>query len=108
MSDQGMYRVLSPLEQTIMEYLWDHGRSNSTAVSRKMNRHHPYISGILRDLAKKGLHMREGPEGHREGFIYTPRVTKEELMITAIERLMWDLKASPSERQRVFEAFLSQ
>ena len=107
MADKGMYRVLGPLEQTLMEYLWEHGRSNSAAVSEHMNRYNSNVSGTLRKLAKKGLLIREGPERNREGHFYTPRVTKEELMITAIEMLMWDLKASPTERQRVFEAFLS-
>jgi len=107
MADKGLYQVLGPLEQTVMEYLWEHGRSNSTAISHHMNRYSS-VSTTLRTLAKKGLLIREGSEGIRDRYFYTPRVTKEELMIMAIERLLWDLKATPTERQRVFETFLSQ
>jgi predicted transcriptional regulator len=108
MASSVSYQLLGPLEQSLMEYLWEHGRSNSAAVSDQIKRNDSNVSVILRKLAKKGLLIREAPQCNREGHFYTPRITKEELIMLAIERLMWDLKASPSERQRVFEAFLSQ
>ena len=71
-----------------------------------MNRPVTTVSTTLQNMTDKGLLIQEKSQRKSDGFFYTPRVTREELMIHAVQLLMADLKASPRERQRVSEAVL--
>ena len=59
MPPKGLYKVLGPREQELMEYFWEHGRSSSSEVSLHMKRPVTTVNTTLHRMAEKGLLIEE-------------------------------------------------
>jgi predicted transcriptional regulator len=106
MATNNLYQILGPREQELMEYFWEHGRSNSTEVYAYMQRPVTTVNTQIERLVEKGLLIKEKNQRKRDGYFYTPRLSKEELVIEAVQMLLLDLKASPSERKHLAQAIV--
>src|SRR5215216_6633545 len=106
MAPKNLYKILGPREQELMEYFWEHGRSNSLEVHQAMKRPSTTVNTTLQRLAEKGLLFQEKSQCKVDGYFYTARVTKAELMVEALEMLLSDLNASPSERKHLAQPLM--
>src|SRR5215213_8863759 len=104
MATKNLYKLLGPREQELMEYFWEHGRTSSLEVHQAMKRPSTTVNTTLQRLAEKGLLFQEKSKCKAHGYFYTPRLSKEELMLEALEILLSDFKASPGERKRLAQA----
>jgi len=69
---------LGPLEQAVVELLWEQGESSVQDVSKKLDRPLAYttVMTTLDRLFKKGVLERRQVE---RAFLYTPRFSREEM-----------------------------
>ena len=106
MANNNLYQILGPREQELMEYFWEHGRCNSTEVYAHMKRPVTTVNTQIERLVEKGLLIKEESQRKRDGYFYTPRLSKEELVIEAVLMLLRNLKANPSERKHLAQAII--
>src|SRR5215211_6335112 len=104
MAPKGLFKVLGPREQEIMEIFLQLGRSTTVEVQRQLP-HSPVstISTTIGYLVAKGFVAKEPTSCRCDGNFYTPIITKEELMIRAVRYRLDDLHATPGERRRLVE-----
>jgi predicted transcriptional regulator len=105
MAPKGLFKVLGPREQEVMEAFWELGRSTTVEIlSRLPHSHSSTVSTTIRYLVAKGFVVREMTSRPCDGYFYTPVITKEELMLKAVQYMLEDLHATPGERRRLSEA----
>jgi predicted transcriptional regulator len=105
MAPKGLFKVLGPREQEVMEAFWELGRSTTVEiVSRLPHSHSSTVSTTISYLVAKGLLVKEETSRRSDGYFYTPIVTKEDLMLKAVRYMLEDLRATPGERRRLTEA----
>jgi len=61
------------------------------------------VQTTVERLYEKGILAREG-ENRWAGYVYAPRLSRDELMTLAVKQVFTDLHATVSERQRVVKA----
>jgi predicted transcriptional regulator len=107
MAAKGGFKVLGDLERVIMRMLWQDGYGTVRDVFRQIRAERPIalttVMTTMVVLAKKGLLAQE--KGAHNAYVYTPVVTKDELMLLAVQRMFADLRATPCEQQRLLQAF---
>jgi len=98
------FKTLGGTELEVMLILWEHGtgsvRDVTEAIRERQAIGYTYttVAPLLAGLAEQGLLAEEGaPPG---GYIYTPLVTKEELIVRAVQKLVTDLQPTPLERRQ--------
>lgn len=98
---EGLQAILGSLEQNILEFLWDcdspgctNKRIQRELRKRDCDRMLTTITTTTRRMAEKGL-LREFPErphyGGRPTFVYSPAVSRSELIECTIERVLGHL-----------------
>src|SRR5262245_40730697 len=105
MAPKGLFKVLGPREQEIMEVFWQLGRTTTVQVQSYLP--HVRVSTVtitINCLVEKGFVAKETTSRRCDGNFYTPIITKEELMIRAVQYMFDDLHATPGERRRLVEA----
>jgi predicted transcriptional regulator len=111
MAPKGLFKVLGPREQEVIEVFWELGRSTTVEIQIQSHLSHSNISTIsttIRYLMDKGLEVRETTARRRDGYFSTRTITKEELMLQAVKYMLNDLCATPGERRRLAEALLEK
>jgi len=109
MAPKGLFKVLGPREQEVMEVFWQLGRSTTVEIQS----HLPHVrastvSITIGYLVEKGFLVKEETSRRCDGYFYTPVITKEQLMLQAVQYMLDDLRATPSERRRLSEALQDQ
>ena len=69
-----------------------------------MKRPYTTVNTQIERLVEKGLLIKEESPRKRDGYFYTPRISKEELVIQAVQNLLDDLNANASERKHLAQA----
>lgn len=105
MAPKGLFKVLGPREQEVMEVFWQLGRCTTEEIQRHL-RHGRVnaLSTTIGYLVAKGFVAKETTSRRCDGYFYTPIITKEDLMIRAVQYMLDDLRATPGERRRLTEA----
>lgn len=97
--------TLGPLEREIMQALWPDTRATVKYVHKQlgMSRAYTTVMTTMERLFEKGFLGRED-DNRWAGYVYSPLISKEELMTQAVAQMFTDLHATLGERQRVVEA----
>ena len=91
-----------------MEAFWQLGRSTSVEIQSHLPQHHvSTVSTTISYLVTKGFVVKEETIRRCDGYFYTPVITKDELMLQAVQYMLDDLRATPNERRRLTEALSS-
>ena len=96
MAPKGLFKVLGPREQEVMEVFWQLGRSTTVEIQSQLpHMHVSTVSTTIGYLVTKGFVVREETSRRCDGYFYTPIITKEELMLQAVQYMLEDLRATP-------------
>jgi predicted transcriptional regulator len=106
MATKGAFQVLGSTEREVMHVLWQDGRGMVRDVYEQIRKRrkvaYTTIMTTMVRLAEKGVLAKEGTRGG--GYTYTPRMTKDELMVKAVEQMLTDLHPTVTERHHVLQA----
>lgn len=80
---------LSPLEEKIMEFIWQNGPSSIVAISEELGVPLSSIAATLDRLVKNGFVERrqEKVDGRRK-FVYYPKISKDEMVSKFVENIL--------------------
>lgn len=80
---------LSPLEEKIMNFLWENGPSHVSLISQNINASLSSVAATLDRLVKNGLVERrqERIDGRRK-FVYYPKLSREEITRKFVENVL--------------------
>src|SRR5262245_61769311 len=96
------FRFLGATELEIMHLMWHLGAATVRDIYEAIRASRPVayttVMTVMTRLATKGMLHQSGT--HSPGYIYTPRVTKEDLITKVMQELMTDLQPTPRERRR--------
>jgi predicted transcriptional regulator len=109
MAPKGLFKVLGPREQEVMEVFWQLGRSTTVEIQSHLP--HVRVSTVtitIGYLVAKGFLAKETASRRCDGHFYTPIITKEQLMLRAVQYMLDDIHATPGERGRLAEALWSE
>jgi predicted transcriptional regulator len=99
--------ILDPLERDLMQRLWDSGpqttRQLLTALRRERAMAYITMTTALERLCERGVldRRREPCPLTRSAWRYTPALTRQALLIQAVEQLCGTLGISNVERQQM-------
>ena len=92
--------MLGPLEQEVMDVLWNSGARNVREVVKRMRRELAYttVMTTMDRLYKKGLLARELDE---RAFIYSPKLTRQEWNRRRAGEMMAGFLSGPEESRHL-------
>jgi predicted transcriptional regulator len=108
MAPHGGFTTLGGTELEVMLILWEYGagsvRDVTEAIRERQAIGYTYttVAPLLTRLAEQGLLAEQGTSPG--GYIYTPLVTKEQLIVRAVRELVADLQPTPQERRQALAA----
>ena len=89
-----------------MQIVWEHGRGSVRDVHEVLRAERPIayttVMTVLVRLAEKRLLHQEGNRG--VGYLYTPVLTKDELITMAVQEILADLQPTPLQRRRALQS----
>ena len=106
MADQALFQILDPADREVLQMLWTYGPATAHSIHERLHRRrriaYTTVLSLMRSLHRRGLLTRAA--GRWNAYIYTSAVSREELLLRAVEQVCADLAATPTERQRLAEA----
>jgi predicted transcriptional regulator len=103
---RALFRLFGPTELEVMQVVWNYGGGSAREVYEAIRDRRPIayttVLTVLARLADKGLLAAEG--ARMPGYIYKPRLTKDELLIRAMREMLLDLQPTPLEQQQALAA----